>query len=176
MKFGNYVNVMANLNLKSKLLAFIIGVLILAVVLQQLYIGTIIRHQNTVFVPMGLTQSVVVGNESASEEYLLAMGSYVAYLFLNFNPSTVINQYEILSQLTSGVVRTEAFKLAEEYKKTNISSRIIIDSVNVTDQDITVKGFRTKYILDRAVEDQAFALKIKYRIFYGSFRIQELSL
>ncbi len=125
---------------------------------------------------MGLNQQVTIGNESASEEYLLAMGNYVAYLFLNFNPRTVLSQYEVLSQLASGVVRAEMFTIAEEYQKTNISSRIIIDALDVTDQVITVKGFRTKYILDRPVEEQQFALRIKYRISYGSFRIQELSL
>jgi type IV conjugative transfer system protein TraE len=176
MRFDAYVSLLANLNIKNRLYAFIIVILTVAVVIESFYIAAIGRKQTVIVIPRGLSQTVQVGQEEASEEYLLAMGHYVAFLFLNFDPKTVNANYEALSTITSGVVQTELYKIAEDYKKNNIASRVVINSIDLTDMGITVKGRRVKYILDRPVEDAGFELLIKYKISFGYFRVQELAL
>jgi type IV conjugative transfer system protein TraE len=176
MRFDAYVSLLANLNIKNRLYTFIIVVLTVAVVIESFYIAAIGRKQTVIVIPKGLSQTVQVGQEEASEEYLLAMGHYVTYLFLNFDPATVNANYETLSTITSGVVQTELYKIAEDYKRNNIASRVVINSINLTDKGITVRGRRIKYILDRPVEDNAFNLLINYKISFGYFRVQELAL
>jgi type IV conjugative transfer system protein TraE len=176
MRFDAYVSLLANLNIKNRVYAFIITVLTIAVVIESFYIAAIGRKQTVIIIPKGLNNTVQVGQEEASEEYLLAMGHYVTFLFLNFDPSTVTANYETLSTLTSSVVQTELFKIAEDYKKNNIASRVVINSIDLTDKGITVKGRRVKYILDRSVEDRSFTLLISYKITFGYFRVQGLEL
>jgi type IV conjugative transfer system protein TraE len=176
MTTNRYVSIMANLHLRNRLSTFLIALLIVSLVVESLYLVVISSRQTVVIVPKGLSQTVSVGQDEASTEYLLAMGSYVAYLFLNFDVTNVVGQYEQLSSLTSSVVRTQTFKLAEEYRTSNISSRIFVKKVTATNLEISVSGTRLKYILDKVVEEKEFTLKIKYRIEYGNFRIQELNL
>ena len=176
MKTSDRTNIMAVLDVKNKLSTVIIGILLFCLVVLVLFIFTTGKQQTVVIIPKGLDQTVQIGQEEASEEYLLAMGSYIAYLFMNFDSTTVVYQYDTLSSLSAAVVRTEAIKMAEDYRKSGVSSRCVIQKIDVTDQTITVRGRRIKYILDKSVEDKTFNLRIKYEIRFGTFRISELEL
>ena len=174
MQMKRYVSEMANLGLRNKLNTVVIVVLVFVVLILGVNTISMSKQHTVVIVPKGFDQTVTIGNSTASEEYLLAMGNYVAFLFLNFDETTVINQYDTLSGLSSGAVRTEAVMLAEDYKKSHISSRAVIQRIDVTDQSIAVVGRRTKYIMDKAVEDINFTLIIRYSIKFGTFRVDEL--
>jgi type IV conjugative transfer system protein TraE len=167
---------MANLKKENKLNTVLITVLVFLVVVLAIYSIALSKRQTTVIIPKGLSASVEVGQSEADKEYLKAMGNYVAYMFLNFDPQNVVGQYEVLATLATSVARKQMFETATEYKKNNISSRIYIRTVNVTDKVIEVHGQRSKYILDKEVENKNFILKVVYEINFGSFRVKELIL
>jgi type IV conjugative transfer system protein TraE len=176
MKTERYVSVMANLKKENRLNTALITVLVFLVVVLAIYSIALSKRQTTVIIPKGLAASVEVGQSEADQEYLSAMGNYVAYMFLNFDPQNVIGQYEVLATLATTVARKQMFETATEYKRNNISSRIYIRKINVTDQVIEVYGERSKYILDKEVENKTFVLKVAYEISFGSFRVKELIL
>jgi type IV conjugative transfer system protein TraE len=162
--------------MENKVNTVLITVLVFLVVVLAIYSIALSKRQTTIIIPKGLSASVEVGQSEADKEYLSAMGSYTAYMFLNFDPQNVIGQYEVLSTLATTAARKQMFETATEYKKNNISSRIFIRKVNVTDKVIEVHGQRSKYILDKEVESKSFVLKIAYEISFGSFRVKELIL
>ena len=176
MLFKKYVSEMANLKSRNKLNTVVILVLTVTVLMLGISMISASRQHTVIIVPKGIDQTVTVGQSTASKEYLLAMGNYVTFLFLNFDETTVVNQYDTLSALSSGAVRTEAVMLAEGYKKNHISSRAVIQRIEATDKDITVVGRRAKYIMDKEVEGANFTLTIKYIIQFGTFRVEELFL
>ncbi|MDR0453827.1 MAG: type IV conjugative transfer system protein TraE [Deferribacteraceae bacterium] len=174
MTTKRYVSSMANLSTRNKFNTIIIAILVSATLILSINVVLISKQQKVILIPQGINQNITVGHNFASEEYLLAMGNYVTFLFLNFDETTVVSQYDMLSGLSSGVVRTETVQLAEDYKKNHISSRVLVQKIEATDKNVTVIGRRTKYIMDKAVEETNFTLVIRYSITFGTFRVDEL--
>lgn len=176
MKTKDRVNIMATLDWKNKLSTIVIAVLLALLLLQAAYMLTTGSKQSVVIIPKGLEATVVVGQQTASKEYLMAMGNYATYLFLNFDTFNVISQYDTIASLSTDAVRAEMIRLAEDYRKSGVSSRCFIHKIDVTDQVVTLRGQRTRYILDKPMEEKSFTLNIKYEIRFGTFRIAGLEL
>lgn len=182
MKFDRYVSSVSNIFINNRLLKFVVIVLALMQAVSYVELSRIDENRRTVIIPVGLTETVEVGNGHADETYLSAMGVYIATLAYSTTPRSVEGQYKMLLTLLT----PEAYKsYAENYQsealshvKNEVTRNMRITGIAMKDgaaPAIEVSMIINKYIFKDLVEpDKQVRLTIGYKIEYGRFVVTEL--
>jgi type IV conjugative transfer system protein TraE len=166
---------------QNRLLKFALVVLLLMNVWLTYSLVKASNNQTVIVIPKGLDKTITMQGGEFDQQYLIAMGNYIAGLYWSFTPQQVQGQYQQLASFLAPAV-SPAFKadliaMADAHRSNEVTMSFIVNDIQVELQPnkvITVKGWQSKYILKNRVSEGTFALEITYDTKAG--RLQVLSI
>jgi type IV conjugative transfer system protein TraE len=181
MDFKLYRNAVSTMFTQNRLLKFALVVMLIMLVWLSYSLVKAVNNQTVVIIPKGLDKTVTMQGGEFDQQYLIAMGNYIAGLYWSFTPSQVQGQYQQLASLlapaVSPALKADLIAMADAHKANEVTMSFIINDIQVELQPqriITVKGWQSKYILKNRVSEGAFILEIAYGTQAG--RLQVLSI
>jgi len=176
MELGDYINRVSRVYSLNKILLVVVGIMSLATIYAISSIKGATKNQTTIVVPMSAQGPVAVGQESASDEYLISMARDIINLAFTYSATNARQQFEQLLLLYAPEVREvnrrKLINLADKIEAVKrVTRSFYIDRIEATPEKITVKG-QTVRRLGQRLETEHAAIEIGYRIQYGRFMIE----
>jgi len=182
LKLDRFVQDSSNIFAENRMLKFTIAcITVMALVLFHRVMTTDDAIKERI-IPVSAQGDLVISGNSASDDYLVAMGKYVVYMLGNYHAGSIRGQLNDLLKIYHPTTYTETRDVftdvadrAERYA--SVSFALQWDSgrpIQITDSTIQVRARRLRIVGDSVPRKETVTFRIHYVIEQGRFWIKNV--
>ena len=181
MKITRYGEKLANALAENALLKLCVVLMLAATVVNAIVAYRAMNNQKVVILPPVVDRRIEIRGNEASDDYLKLMARYAGKLLLDYDPSSIEENFSDFLKLVSPDVfarmRVEMDKMIEEVIRLRVSSSFHIHTIKkIGNQNrIELVGNRTKRSDNTLISQDIEHHTIEYAIDDGSFLIKGVS-
>lgn len=178
MDFDRLSGDIKELRRRNRSLGLAVGLLAGGHVLALIVVLNLLGSVRTVIVPPSINKSFWVSRDSASNEYLEQMGSFIAWLVLDVTPSSIDWKKDLLLTYADpdlhGVLKTRQEVEATRLKRINASTSFVPQQIVPSEdsQSVVVRGRLRTLVNGLETTDDAKSYLVAFAYSGGRMHVQ----
>ncbi len=181
MIFRQYLNETGNVWAENRLLKFAVLVTACSTIIYGFFTYRAVTSQKIIIYPVGYSGQIEIEGEKINHEYLAYLSRTIFDLLLNYTPSTIKPQYEILLSMMAPSAYPRYHKQFQNFIQEagvgKLVSVFLIKKLTFQPEkkQVVASGSRL-FVLEgsRVVEEKQRTYVIRYEIGNGKFLIREI--